>query len=70
VHPSWRVLVSLARNHARLHVLKLTITRRYCGRPVFDRMTKVAREIDWRTGEIIKFTGDEEKVDSEEERQV
>jgi hypothetical protein len=70
VHPSWRVLVSLARNHAQWHVLELTITRRYCGRPVFDKMTKVAREIDWRTGEIIKVAGDEEKVDGEEERQV
>ena len=27
---------------------------RYVGKPVFDRMTEVARCIDWRTGEIIK----------------
>ena len=27
---------------------------RYVGRPVFDRMTEVARCIDWRTGRIIK----------------
>ena len=27
---------------------------RYCGRPVFDRMTAVARTIDWRTGQILK----------------
>jgi hypothetical protein len=33
---------------------------RYVGRPVFDRMTEVARCIDWRTGRIIKEGVEEE----------
>lgn len=33
---------------------------RYVGRPVFDRMTEVARCIDWRTGRIIKDEVEEE----------
>lgn len=31
---------------------------RYVGRPVFDRMTEVARCIDWRTGRILKGEGE------------
>lgn len=38
---------------------------RYVGRPVFDRMTEVARSIDWRTGRIIKNRAD--GVDHEDE---
>lgn len=42
---------------------------RYCGRPVFDRMAEVAKEIDWRTGEIKHSAEKEEESDREEEMQ-
>jgi hypothetical protein len=31
---------------------------RYVGRPVFDRMTKIAQELDWKTGAKLKDTDD------------
>jgi hypothetical protein len=40
---------------------------RYVGKPVFDRMTEVARCIDWRTGSIIKDGAEDEEVEMEVE---
>lgn len=38
---------------------------RWVGKPVFDRMTEIARLIDWRTGMIIKERADEVEVEVE-----
>jgi hypothetical protein len=42
---------------------------RYVGRPVFDRMTEVARCIDWRTGRIIKDEVDEAGQEGRDEEE-
>lgn len=42
---------------------------RYVGRPVFDRMTEVARSIDWGTGRIIKQGADGVNGKAEEENE-